>query len=127
MLKKLEVFMAEYIPWVYYDGVSSVLHALVVLAAYLVPGFVVRAVLSPLSGLVAGMAVGVLVQYLYWQKEFGPNGDKAKVEKAFADNLMSKKKYSEKKRDAFRDFAFTIISTIIGVGVLIEMVVLSGG
>jgi len=114
----VEKWLAKHASWVYEDGISSMLHAFMVLAAYLVPGLSVGSVLNPISGLVAGIFVGGVVQYWYYMKEFGPKGDLKKVKALRLTGQIGDKEFDEKKRDSYRDFGMTIISTVISLGVL---------
>ena len=118
MREKVEKWLKKHAPWVYKEGISSMLHAIAVLGAYLAPGFAVGAVLGPILGLVAGVAVGVPVQIWYWKKEFGKNGDIAKYKMALFNSEISQRECTRGIRDSYRDFGMTIFSTVIGVGIL---------
>jgi len=125
MLKKIEKWMGKHIPWVYWDGISSMLHAFAVMAAYLVPGLSIGFALNHISGLVAGILIGGFIQYWYFMKEFGPKGDLKKIKALHMIRELNDKQYGEKKRDAYRDFGMTVISTVISLGVLIDLVLKS--
>lgn len=122
MLKKIEALMAKYVPWVYLDGISSLLHAIAVAAAYLVPGLSIGFALGPIPGLVAGIAIGGFTQYWYYLKEFGPKGDLKKIKAMRLIGTIGDKEFDEKKRDAYRDFGMSLIGSAIGISVLWHMV-----
>ena len=92
LLQKIESRLPAF---VYLDGVSSMLHALVVLGAFYLPALI----FMPL-----GLAAGGYATYFYAKREL-------------SDFRTATTKV--KKADAVRDFLFPVIGAIIGLGLIL--------
>lgn len=64
MIEKIKTWMWQYVPWVYKDGISSVLHSL----AVLLPMILLSRPQGPMWDILATM-VGTAVLILYHRKE----------------------------------------------------------
>ncbi len=102
MLEKLEALMSKYIPWVYLDGVSSVLHGLVLLGAMLLINW------APVYAASFGATIaGILVLYFYHTRE-----DKDTAEARLIVRVFERKR---KLRDSKLDRYFPTATFVLGL------------
>lgn len=96
--------LAEKLPWIYADGVSSFLHGLVVL----LPSLALSFLISPVGGLIWA----IYWEQFYLRREIGDY-------RRFRAELTGEK-WRVKRLDCFRDFGYTVVPFIIACGVALE-------
>lgn len=98
--KDIEKWLAQHVPVVYQDGLSSLLHSsLVALGA--LPGLLAAGPSGSLVLKVLGSVLGALVFGLYYLKERGPQGDTPRFA---SDPSLTDWERGEKLRDSNRDW-----------------------
>lgn len=111
--------LAEKLPWIYADGVSSFLHGLVVLLPSLALTLGLGRILSFWTyGVLASAVLGALWalgwEQFYLRREIG---DYQRFKK-----VLHGEKWETKKKDCYRDFGYTIVPFIIAMGVALERI-----